>query len=252
MNWNRVVRVVAVVFGLGAVAPSHAQELVVSAAASLTNAFREAGAAFEKQYPGVKVNFNFAASGPLLQQIENGAPVDVFASADQETVDKAQERKLVLPDSRQNFVSNRLVLIQPREATPIKAVSELGAPVVHRIAMGNPASVPVGRYARDVLQAEHLWEALSPKFILADSVRQVLDYVVRAEVDAGFVYATDAALAREKVTVVAVVTTVKPVLYPIAVVAGSRNPELARKFVAFASGAPEARAIYERFGFGKP
>lgn len=252
MNWNRVVRSIAVLLSVSTFHPAQAQELVVSAAASLTNAFREAGAAFERQNPGVKVNFNFAASGPLLQQIENGAPVDVFASADQETVDKAQERKLIVPESRQNFVSNRLVLIQPREATPIRALSELGASAVHRIAIGNPASVPVGRYARDVLQAEHLWDALSGKFILADSVRQVLDYAVRAEVDAGFVYATDAALARDKVAVVVVVTTVKPVLYPIAVVTGSRNPELARKFVAFASGAAEARAIYERFGFGKP
>ncbi|NTW37847.1 MAG: molybdate ABC transporter substrate-binding protein, partial [Syntrophobacteraceae bacterium] len=100
------------------------QELIVSAAASLTNAFQEVARKFEEANPGVKVVPNFAASGPLLQQIEKGAPVDVFASADQKTMDQAGEKKLILPETRKDFVSNRLVLIVPQDSKlPIKSLS---------------------------------------------------------------------------------------------------------------------------------
>jgi molybdate transport system substrate-binding protein len=236
--------------GLLTTSPAQADELIVSAAASLTNAFKEIGAEFEKAQTGTKVTFNFAASGPLLQQIENGAPVDVFASADQETVDKAADKKLIVPATRKNFASNRLVLVQPKAAVAMKGVTDLRADSVKRIGIGNPANVPVGRYTRDVLQADAMWKPLAAKFILADNVRQVLGYVARGEVDAGFVYATDASTAKDKVSVVTVVATQKPVLYPIAVVAASRHPAQAEAFVAFVSGAT-AQAILEKFGFGK-
>jgi molybdate transport system substrate-binding protein len=236
---------------LVASAPVRAQELLVSAAASLTNAFKEIGAEFEKANPGAKITFNFAASGPLLQQIENGAPVDVFAAADQETMDKAGEKKLIVAASRKNFASNTLVLVQPRAAAPIKALAELKSDAVRRIGIGNPVSVPVGRYTREVLQSEKLWDALTPKFIYAENVRQVLDYVGRGEVDAGFVYATDAGVARERVGVALPVATQRPVLYPIAVVASTKQPALAEKFAAYVGAAP-GQAILQKFGFGKP
>jgi molybdate transport system substrate-binding protein len=254
MKFARIVSALAVSALLTAMlSPSQARadELIVSAAASLTNAFKEIGAEFEKAQAGTRVTFNFAASGPLLQQIENGAPVDVFASADQETVDKAADKKLIAPASRRNFASNRLVLIQPQGTTALKGVPDLKANSIKRIGIGNPTSVPVGRYTRDVLQADGLWEPLGAKFILADNVRQVLDYVARGEVDAGFVYATDAASAKDKVNVVTVVATQKPVLYPIAVVAASKQAAQAEAFVAFVSGT-SGQAILEKFGFGKP
>ena len=231
--------------------PVRAEELVVSAAASLTNAFREVGAAFEKTQPDAKLTFNFAASGPLLQQIDNGAPVDVFASADQETMNAAEKKQLVVSATRRNFVSNRLVLVRPKSGPPLKGLGDLAQEPVKRIAIGNPASVPVGRYTREVLQAEHLWDALQPRLINADSVRQVLDYVARGEVDAGFVYATDAAIVSEKVTIVAAINTLRPVVYPIATVSASKKPKLAEAFVAFVV-APEAQAILQKYGFGKP
>lgn len=237
--------------GLLAALPARADDLIVSAAASLTNAFKEIGAEFEKVQLGTKVTFNFAASGPLLQQIENGAPVDVFASADQETVDKAAGKKLIDPASRRNFASNRLVLVQPKAGTPVKGLAELKADSIKRVGIGNPASVPVGRYTRDVLQSEGLWEPLEPKFILADSVRQVLDYVSRGEVDAGFVYSTDAAIVKDKVSVVSTIATIRPVLYPIAVVASSKAPKVAEQFIGFVAAAT-GQAILEKYGFGKP
>jgi molybdate transport system substrate-binding protein len=235
-------------------APAHADEIIVSAAVSLTNAFKEIGAEFEKTHAGTKVTFNFAASGLLLQQIVNGAPVDVLASADQETVDKAAGKKLIVAASRRNFASNRLVLVQPQGSAALRGVLDLKSDIIKRIGVGNPASVPVGRYTRDALQADGLWEPLAAKFILADSARQVLNYVARGEVDAGFVYATDAAdstSARDKVSVVTVIATQKPVLYPIAVVATSSQPVQAEAFIASVSGAT-GQAILGKFGFGKP
>ena len=164
------------------------EELIVSAAASLTNAFGEIGKKFENTTPGTKVIFNFAASGPLLQQIEKGAPVDVFASADHKTMDQAMEKNLILPASRKDFVSNELVLVVPKDSKlTVKCLQDLGLKEVSRISMGNPETVPVGRYTQESISNEGLWETLKPKFIYGNSVRQVLDYVGRGEAQAHFV-----------------------------------------------------------------
>jgi molybdate transport system substrate-binding protein len=239
--------------GLLAALNASAAELTVSAAASLTNAFRELAPLFEAQHPGSKLQFNFAASGVLLQQIAKGAPVDVFASADQETMDQAQAQQLVKAAERRNFVSNSLVVIVPAKpgAVAPKALGELSQPGFARIAIGLPASVPVGRYTRSVLERAQLWTVIEPKMIGAQNVRQALDYVARGEVDAGFVYATDAALVAEQVKVALTVPTSTPILYPIAPLAGSANAEAARQFSAFVLSAP-AQAVLAKHGFGKP
>ena len=228
------------------------QELIVSAAASLTNAFQEVGQKFASANPGIKFVPNFAASGALLQQIEKGAPVDVFASADQKTMDQANEKKLILPETRKNFVSNGLVLILPAGSkVTIKSPQDLAAKEVAKIALGNPDTVPAGRYTQEALKNEGLWEKLSPKFIPADSVRQVLDYVSRGEVDAGFVFATDAAVARDKVQVVATLEKHQPILYPVAVVAATGKKALAQRFIDFVLS-KEGQEILSKYGFGKP
>lgn len=238
----------AALLGLSA----YAADLTVSAAASLTNAFQELGPAFEAANPGTKLQFNFAASGALLQQIAKGAPVDVFASADQETMDAAQKQKLVTATARQNFVSNALVVIVPASSTRApRAVADLAQADYQRIAIGLPASVPVGRYTRSVLEQAGVWGAIEPKMIGAQNVRQALDYAARGEVDAGFVYATDAALMPDKVKVALKVPTPTPILYPAAPIATSPNAALALKFVDFL-GAPPAQAVLSRYGFGKP
>jgi molybdate transport system substrate-binding protein len=242
---------------LGAVvlwgAPAYGdQELIVSAAASLTNAFPAIGQLFEKQHPGTKIIYNFAASGPLLHQIAQGAPVDVFASADQKTMNQAVDKGLIVPASRKNFASNTLVLIAPEKSVlPLADLKGLTTAEIKRVALGNPETVPVGRYSREALTQAGLWEALSPKFIYGESVRQVLDYVGRGEVDAGFVFATDAAIAKGKVKTVAVVQGHQPITYPVAVVAASQKKELARGFVDFVMS-PPAQEILSKFGFGKP
>jgi molybdate transport system substrate-binding protein len=226
------------------------EELIVSGAASLTNVFGEIGKRFESASPGTKVVFNFAASGPLLQQIEKGAPVDVFASADQKTMDQAMEKKLILTDTRRNFASNRLVLITPGDSkVTVGSLRDLGLEKVARVSLGNPETVPAGRYAQELLSNEGLWEILKPKFIYGNSVRQVLDYVVRGEVDAGFVFATDAAMAKDKARVALTAEKHKPISYPIAVVATTHAKETAQRFIDYVLS-PEGREVLSRYGFG--
>ena len=231
---------------------AQAADLTVSAASSLTNAMRDIGPLFEAAHPGTQLQLNFGASGALLQQIAKGAPADVFASADQETMNQAQTQGLIETAQRLNFASNALVVVVPTAAAqaPI-ALTDLTQPRYARIAIGLPASVPVGRYTKGVLEAARLWGAIEPKMIGANNVRQALDYVARAEVDAGFVYATDAALMADKVKLALRVPTAQPILYPVAPLVGAPNADGARRFVDFLL-TPPAQAVLARYGFGKP
>ena len=245
-------RFASVVLSLALPVGAMAQQLTVSAAASLTDAFKEIGAKFEASKPGATVRFNFAASGVLLQQISQGAPVDVFASADQETMDRAVTQKLIDTVTRRDFATNSLVLIEPAQGgAGLKALQDLTGPNVKKIAVGKTATVPVGRYTREALEAAKLWQPLEPRFVQADSVRQVLDYVSRGEAEAGFVYRTDAAVMGDKVRVVLTATGHTPVSYPIAVTAESKEKALAKDFIAFLS-TDQAHAVLMRLGFGKP
>lgn len=242
---------VAASLGLASLA-APAADLTVSAAASLTNAFKELAPAFEARNPGTKLQFNFAASDALLAQIAKGAPVDVFASADQETMDKAQAQNLLVAGSRRNFVNNSLVLIAPADsAVALKSLTDLGKPDVKRLALGKPEGVPAGRYAKHALEAAQLWSAVEAKAVYATNVRQALDYVARGEVEAGFVYATDAAVQKDKVKVAFTVPTETPISYPIAVVTGGPNADGARKFVEFVAS-PAGQAVLAKYGFQKP
>jgi len=229
-----------------------AAELIVSAAASLTNALREVGKVFEAAHPGHKVIFNFASSDVLLAQIAKGAPSDVFATADMESMDRAERQSLLAPGTRRTLLANRLVLIAPGGASiRLNGLSSLEDAAVRRIAIGNPASVPAGRYARGVLEKAGVWPRLEAKFILAQNVRQALDYVARGEVDAGLVYATDAAIMADKVKVAAEIPTPTPILYPVALVNDSRNRALAAAFMKTLFS-PQAQDIFRRYGFSQP
>ena len=249
MNLKKSLLGLTLAAGLCFAGTANAADLYVSGAASLTNAFEAVKAAFVKKNPGVNVLTNYAASNPLLKQMQEGAPVDVFASADQETMDKAQKAQLIKPESRKNFVSNTVVLIVPAQGKKFGSLAELKK--AQRIAVGSPESVPVGRYTRDALKSAGLWETLQPSFIYGNSVRQVLDYVARGEVDAGIVYATDAKQRADKVDVCLTLTGHKPVTYPIAVATTGSNAAMGQAFVDFALS-PEGQAILARYGFSKP
>jgi molybdate transport system substrate-binding protein len=245
-------RLLSLVLALALPWAAAAQQITVSAAASLTDAFKELGPKFEATKPGTTVRFNFAASGVLLQQIAQGAPVDVFASADEETMNRAVSQKLIDTATRKDFATNSLVLIEPaRDGPNVKSLQDLSGSAVRKIAIGKTATVPVGRYTKQVLDDAKLWSTLEPKFVQADSVRQVLDYVSRGEVEAGFVYRTDAAIMGDKVKVALTPPAHTPVTYPVAVVGESKEKALANDFVAFLS-TDAARQVLTRFGFGKP
>jgi len=233
-------------------AASGAQELVVSAAASLTNAFQAIGQAFEQSKPGAKVVFNFAASGPLLAQLQQGAPVDVFASADQETMNRAATANLLAAPTRVDFAANTLVLIVPSNSSQSpRQLGDLASDSWKRISTGSPATVPVGRYTMASVEKAGLTVALQPKWIYGESVRQVLNYVARGEVDAGFVYRTDALIEPDKTRIALTVQTATSVTYPIARVATSKNAPLADAFIAFVRS-PAGQDILARFGFSRP
>ncbi|MBB3223085.1 molybdate ABC transporter substrate-binding protein [Pseudoduganella umbonata] len=241
-------KILAAVFTAAIPMLASAADITVSAAASLTNAFKELAQAFEAAHPGNRVLLNFAASDPLVQQIAKGAPVDVFASADQEAMDKAENRKLIAPGTRRDFVSNTVVLVVPAGSRIASLADLRGA---QRLTTGNPASVPIGRYTQEALAKAGLWPGLEAKFVFGTSVRQSLDYVARGEADAGFVYATDVMAQKGKVKAVATIPTATPVRYPIAVIANAPQPALARQFADYAaSGA--GQQILAKYGFGKP
>lgn len=228
------------------------QTLTVSAAASLTNVLKTLGAQYEASHPGVKLQYNFAASGVLIQQIAQGAPVDVFISADEETMARGIGQKLLDAATRRDIASNQVVLIVPSSgAVALGGVAGLKAEAVKRIAIGKLATVPVGRYTQQALNAAKLWSALEPKFVYADSVRQVLDYVARGEVEAGFVYATDAAVMADKVKVIQRVDGHDPVRYPAALTIDSKQKAAAADFLAYLLSAP-AQEVLGKAGFGKP
>ena len=225
-------------------------ELTVSAAASLTQAFQEIGAQFETQNPGTKLKFNFGASGALMQQIANGAPVDVFASADTDTMDKAVAKGVVVATDVKIFTTNKLVLIVPIQSNAsFQQLVDLKKPEIKRIALGAPASVPAGHYAQGSLEKAGLWNDVKDKIIHTVNVRQALDYVARGEVDAGFVYASDAQLMSDKVKVALQVATVLPIQYPIARVVGSEQKNISIKFIQFLLS-PTAQTLLKKYSLG--
>lgn len=231
-------------------ASAQTAELTVSAAASLTGAFQDIARAYQARHPEVRVRLNLGGSGALLQQIAKGAPVDVFATADQETMDLAAQQRLIEPASRRDFARNALVLVVPADSSHrIDSLAALARPDIRRIALGNPASVPAGRYANEALRAACLGEALRNRVIHTQNVRQSLAYVARGEVDAGFVYATDAAFAGERVRIALRVPLEREIRYPVARVAGAQAAE-AERFIDYLHTA-EGRAVLARHGFGE-
>lgn len=231
---------------------AQAEELTISAAASLTDAFTDMEAAFEAQNQGVDVIMNFASSGALYRQIEQGAPVDVYASANPKWMNDAETNGFVADGTRVDFAVNGLVLITPPDnPAQVASTDDLSGDAVQRIGIGTPETVPAGKYAQTSLESLGLYESLADKYIFAETVRQVLDYTLRGEVDAAFVYNTDAILAGDDVLVILQMPLNEPPRYPIAVLKTAANPDLAQAFVDFVLS-PEGQAIMQARGFAAP
>ncbi|MGH7401169.1 MAG: molybdate ABC transporter substrate-binding protein, partial [Candidatus Rokuibacteriota bacterium] len=169
-----------------ATAGASAQDVTLSVAISLKNATEEVGRTFMAAHPGVTLRYNFGSSGSLQKQIEAGAPVDVFLSAGLRQMDELEKRNLIATASRRAFARNVLTVIKPADSrVDITKPADLLETRVGRIAIGDPRTVPAGQYAQECLRALGLWDRLQPKLVLAENVRQALEYVTRGEVDAG-------------------------------------------------------------------
>jgi molybdate transport system substrate-binding protein len=228
-------------------------EILVSAASSLKNAFEEIGSIYEKK-TGVRVRLNLGASGLLQKQIEAGAPVDIFASAGDKQMDELQAKGFIEANTRRPFARNTLVLIVPEGAKyRLHAFKDLVRPEIKKIAIGNPKTVPVGEYAQEALKNLKLWDTLQSRFVLAENVRQVLDYVSRGEVEAGIVYASDILAANGKaiLAVSAPKGSHRPISYPIAAIKGTAQANAARRFVDFTLSGT-GQSILAKYGFLSP
>jgi molybdate transport system substrate-binding protein len=236
--------------GLPPSASAQNRSIVVAAAISLKESFSELGGIYERR-TGTKVTFTFGASGQLEKQIEAGAPVDVFASAAEREMDELQARNLIDRATRADFARNSLVLVVPRDSKlQMRSFSDLEKPGVTKIAIGNPKTVPAGQYAQQLLRNTQSLPKIESRLILAENVRQVLDYVAREEVDAGIVYATDVQVARGRVAVAARAPDgdYDPILYPLAVTRDSGSAKAAKGFVDLVLS-PEGIQILRKYGF---
>ncbi len=244
----------ALALGVGCSDAASAQPVTVSAAISMKDAVSELGRVFASGRPGVTVLYNWGSSGELQKQIEAGAPIDLFISAAVLQMDELETRKLIVPGTRRVFARNLLTVVKPADSrVDVTKPADLADARVARIVIGNPRTVPAGQYAEESLRALGLWDRLRPKLVFAENVRQALDYVARGEVDAGFVYTTDAA-ARGRAVKEAFrpgEDTYRPIVYPAAVVAGARQPALAQAFIDLLASA-EGRAVLARHGFEPP
>jgi molybdate transport system substrate-binding protein len=225
--------------------------ITVSAAISLKDALTQLGPRYEKRVPGAKIVFNYGGSGTLEQQIEQGAPADIFFSAATQQMDQLKSAGM-LADVPRDIVANSLVLITLRDNETTKTLEDLTAPAVKKIAMGEPKTVPAGMYTQESLRHLGLWGSISEKVVYAKDVRAVLTFVETGNADAGFVYETDA-LTSQKVRLVTTVpeNSHGPIAYPAAVLKNSKNPELAKAFLDFLAG-PDARVVFQELGFIPP
>ena len=226
------------------------KEVYIVAAASMTDAVKEIGANYEKQHPDVKLMYNFGSSGALQSQIEQGAPADVFISAAQKQMNALEEENLIDKATRRDLLENKVLLIVPKDSTLVlDNFAAAATDKVSKIALGEPKSVPVGQYSEEIFTNLNVWADIKAKAVYASDVRQVLSWVETGEVDCGVVYATDAAISNKvKVLLEAPAGTHKPVVYPAAMVSSSKNPEIAKDFLAYLSQ-DEQKAILAKYGF---
>ena len=227
------------------------EPVVVFAASSLANVLAAAAREFERA-SGAPALVNVGASNSQARQIVDGAPADVFCSADEAQMDVVERAGRIAPGTRVVLAFNRLVVVRPTGAPRLKAITDLLDPAVRRIAVGDPAAVPVGVYTRQYLERAGLWSRIQPRLVPTLNVRAALAAVEAGNADAAFVYATDAPLApRVAVAYDVPVDQMPAIVYPGAVATGGHNASGGRQLLAFLEGA-QGRAIFAKFGFSVP
>ena len=224
-------------------------EIMISAAASLKNCIQDLSAMYTEKNPQVTVTANFGASGALQQQIEQGAPADIFFSAGIKQMNALKEKEMMIDSSVKNILENKVVLITPKSAAALDFFEDLAKSSVKKIGVGEPKSVPVGQYTEQIFQNLGLTDKVAPKLIFAKDVREVLSWVETGNVDAGVVYETDAKINKD-VTICSTAPegSHKKVIYPIGVVKTSKHAAEAQKFVDFLFS-DAAKEVFARYGF---
>jgi len=226
-----------------------AADVTVFAAASLTDALKEAAASYEKQSPD-HIAFNFGASSLLERQIEEGAPADVFFSADEAKMDSLAAKDLLLKDTRKSRLSNSLVIVTSADSRiQINSPADLATGKVRRIALADPKAVPAGVYSKAFLEEQNLWTSVQPKVVPVDNVRAALAAVESGNIEVGMVFKTDAAISKKVKVACEIPTATGPkISYPMAVVKNSKQVESAKKFVDYLAS-EDAAKIFEKYGF---
>jgi molybdate transport system substrate-binding protein len=231
---------------------TNANQLTVSAAASLQDVMKAIKPLYEKAYPDREIVYNFASSGSLQRQIEQGAPVDVFMSAAVDKMDALAEKDLIITETRRDLLKNQMVLVIQegnKARLNITDFEDLNTEKVNLIALGEPESVPAGRYAQDVLNSFNIADKVNAKAVYGKDVRQVLNYVATGNVEAGIVYRTDAQVS-DNVEIIATAPedSHSPVIYPIAVIKDSDTLDTSKELIQFLT-TEEAQAVFEDYGF---
>jgi len=251
MKMKSMLVIAAVCLGM---AGAYCADVSVSAAVSLKECLNEIIANYQSATPGIKIIPNYDASGKLEMQIENGAPVDVFISANQDKMDLLENKGLLQKGSRTNLLENKVVLIVPStSALKITSFKDLASPELKEksIAIGEPQVVPAGKYALEIFQKLGIEAAVKPKLVYAQNVRAVLTYVAQNEVAAGVIYETDGVLFKDKVKIAAYAPAGShtPVIYPAAVVTTGKAAKDGAAFLAYLK-TPAAAEIFKKYGFG--
>lgn len=234
----------------GMAAPGESRpELLVAAAADLVFALREIGPRFEQAHRA-KVTFTFGSSGQLTQQIQHGAPVDVFFAANLAYVEELRATGAVLADSVEPYARGQLALVTRRGGSGPGTLSDLARKDVKRIGIANPTHAPYGVAAREALVSARVWAQVQPKLVYGENVRQALQFLETGNVDAAIVALSLAQAPDLRVSLVDP-NLHRPIIQAAAVTARSRQPDLARAFIRFVQG-PQGRPVLERYGFLPP
>lgn len=243
---------IAVVIALLLTTAADAATIRVSAAASLMDVLRDIGGRYENE-SGDSVLFNFGASSMLARQIEEGAPADLFLSADELKMDQLQQRGLIVKKSRRSILSNTLVIVIPSDSSlKIASPRDLADPGIRNVAVAAPQTVPAGIYAKEYLRKLKVWDRITYKIIPTDNVRSALAAVESGNVETGIVYKTDALISRAVKIAYEVPAAEGPkISYPAAVLADSRQQAAAQRFLDYLQS-DSARQIFRRYGFIVP
>jgi molybdate transport system substrate-binding protein len=246
---KRFFQIISAACFLAIVTTTQAADLTVFAAASLTDSLKHIAADYQKQ-TGHSIVFNFEASSVLARQIEEGAPADIFFSADETQMDKLAEKGLIDPATRVDRLGNTLVVVVPADSKlKIHSASDLTGADVKHIALGDPKAVPAGVYTREWLEKLQLWDAVQPKVVPMENVRAALAAVASGNAEAGVVYKTDAAISKNVKIAYEVSAADGPdIRYPMAMVKASEHPEEAKKFLKYLDSS-EAGRNFKKFGF---